>query len=105
MRFRYVRYCTSLDVRDYWRSKEDGNAQYIEKWSQCKGRLCAHATHTYTQLHSTGTNLKTSNVVFCVVIHVVLQEDDNRHFHLHENLNLFICCSFGGTHTRCGYIA
>jgi hypothetical protein len=43
-----LRYCTSLEVRDYWRYKEDGYSQQIRKWSQCKGRLCAHTTHAHT---------------------------------------------------------
>jgi hypothetical protein len=27
MTFRYVRYCTMSEVRDYWRNKADWNAQ------------------------------------------------------------------------------
>jgi hypothetical protein len=40
LRFRYVRYCTLSEVRDYWRNKADGGVQYIRKWSQFKGLPC-----------------------------------------------------------------
>jgi hypothetical protein len=48
MRFCYARYCTLLEVQDYWQNKEAGDAQWIRKWSWCKGCLVhpSHLCHT-----------------------------------------------------------
>jgi hypothetical protein len=40
MIFSCVRYCTLLEVRDYWRNKTDGHANYI-KVVAVQGSLCA----------------------------------------------------------------
>jgi hypothetical protein len=39
VRFRYVRYCVLLKVRNYWRNKANWDAQQIRQWSRCMGRL------------------------------------------------------------------
>jgi hypothetical protein len=46
MRFRYVRYCTLSEARDYGRNKADWNAK---KTVAVRGSLCAHPTCTDTE--------------------------------------------------------
>jgi hypothetical protein len=44
----YVRYCSLSDVRDYWRNKTVGDAQYIIKRSHCIGSLVRPTrSHSY----------------------------------------------------------
>jgi hypothetical protein len=41
MKFRYVRYCTLLDVRDYWRNKADGDSTIHKEMVAVHGSPCA----------------------------------------------------------------
>jgi hypothetical protein len=53
--FRYVRYCTLLEVRDYWRNKADGDPTVDQKMVAMYGSPCAptHPPHTDTDSDTT----------------------------------------------------
>jgi hypothetical protein len=45
MRFCYVRYCTLLEVQDYWQNEEDGDAQ--QKMVAGQESPFLHPPHSY----------------------------------------------------------
>jgi hypothetical protein len=46
MRFRYVRYCTLSEVRDYWRTKAGGDAKKSENGRGAWVAISDHPTDT-----------------------------------------------------------
>jgi hypothetical protein len=65
MRFCYARYCTLLEVQDYWQNKEAGGS---ENGRGVRVALCTHPTYAILMVH-----------IMCIV-----REVQSENFDLHE---------------------